>query len=279
MPIESRLFANGKFMLGNLNLNETNPVNRRLRIDAVNASNVSVQTFDEVSMNIRLANNIIANTNAVQLGPTTSNIGATSTTVSAVSPFGVVENVSYVSSTTSLNSFHVLQYISTFGSTEGTFSVFAKADTVRFFSLTMDDQASGGFWAVFDALTGSVVYRAPNGGVIHTAKTTYYGNGWWRCSISGESSGGTLSRRSVNLLSSNLNTLWYDQTTIPSGNGLYIAYWQVEYNTFVSTLRYGTQTPFANNTAMRIESSNSSSNTVDTILYVGSEFDEVNIIL
>ena len=280
MPIVSRLSANGKFMTGDLIIDEINTSNNVLR---VSESNIAVEVFDEVSMNPALAENIYTESNS-RGGPSTTNQGADKNTESIVGPFGTTESLSKVASTSALNTFHVVFDIDSSIQYEGTFSVFAKANELRYFSLTCDDQLADGFYAIFDAISGQVVYRGVNVGTNIAATSTYHGNGWWRFSVTGkiDTSGGELSRFSVNLLADPVSTGWYDATVIPIGYGLYIAYWQVEDNLFPSTLKLGTQTPFAN-LAMRLETANTTNTTfiVDrsTTLLVGSEFDEVNTII
>jgi len=280
MPIVSRLSANGKFMTGDLVIDEINTSNNVLR---VSESNIAVEVFDEVSMNPALAKNIYSESTSRE-GPSTTNQGAGKNTESIVGPFGTTEFLSKVASTIATNSFHVVFDVDTSLQYQGTFSVFAKANELRYFSLTCDDQFSDGFFAIFDAISGQVVYRGVNVGTNIAATSTYHGNGWWRFSVTGkiDTSGGELSRFSVNLLADPFSTGWYDATVIPIGYGLYIAYWQIEDNLFPSTLKLGTQTPFAN-LAMRLETANTTNTTfiVDrsTTLLVGSEFDEVNVII
>jgi len=284
MPIVSRLSANGKFMTGDLVIDEINTSNNVLR---VSGSSVAVEVFDEVSMNPSLASNLYSASES-QTGPTTSDVGASGPDILMIGPFGVEISVQKVSSTTALNSFHVLQDFNFTPEKKATFSVFAKANELRYFSLTCDDQGQGGFYSVFDALTGQVVYRGVNTGTNIASTSTYYGNGWWRFSVSGSlpptnPNVTELSRFSVNLLANSTDISWYDGSVIPIGYGLFLCYYQLETNTFASTLKLGTQTPFAN-LAMRLETANNSTNTAfivdrSTTLFVGSEFDEVNTII
>jgi len=280
MPIVSRLSANGKFMTGDLEIDEINTSNNILR---VSGSSVAVEVFDEVSMNPALAKNIYSESTSRET-PSTTNQGAGKNQESIVGPFGTTEFLTKVASTTALNNFHVIFDVDTSLQYQGTFSVFAKANELRYFSLTCDDQYSDGFYAVFDTISGQVVYRGVNVGTNIAATSTYHGNGWWRFSVTGkiDTSGLELSRFSVNLLANSTDTAWYDASVIPIGYGLYIAYWQVEDNLFASTLKLGSQTPFAN-LAMRLETANTTNTTfiVDrsTTLLVGSEFDEVNTII
>jgi len=280
MPIVSRLSANGKFMTGDLVIDEINTSNNVLR---VSGSSVAVEVFDEVSMNRSLANNLYSASES-QTGPATSDIGASGSDELMIGPFGVEILVQKVSSTTALSNFHVLQDFNTTPEKTCTFSVFAKANELRYFSLTCDDQGSDGFYAVFDTITGQVVYRGVNVGTNIAATSTNHGNGWWRFSVSGkiDDAGSDLSRFSVNLLANNTDISWYDPSVIPIGYGLFLCYYQLETNTFASTLKLGSQTPFAN-LAMRLETANTTNTTfiVDrsTTLFVGSEFDEVNTII
>ena len=281
MPTVSRLSANGKFMIGNLEIDEITTSNNTIRISE---SKMAVEIFDEVSMNPRLASNILTETQSRET-PTVSQSGALITLESIVGPFGTTELLPKIASSSSFNGWHYAIYLG--GSSidyESTFSVFAKAAEARYFSLTCDDGSAQGFYAVFDALSGQVVSRNINAGTNIGATSTYHGNGWWRFSVSGRlvTQTNNFARFSVNLVANYTDTDWYAQSIVPSGNGLYIAYWQIEPNTFASTLKLGSQTPFAN-PAMRLETANTTNTTfiVDrsTTLLVGSEFDEVNTII
>jgi hypothetical protein len=273
-------------MIGDLEIDEINTSNNIIRISN---SKIAVEVFDEVSMNSSLANNTLAETHS-RAGPANTISGLILTKESIVGPFGTTETLLKISSNQNTNAAHYHLSLIGFLKYEGTFSIFAKAAEARFFNLTCDDSGSGGFYAVFDALTGQVVSRHVNVGTNLGATADYYGNGWWRFSVSGRiadttatgAAAGELSRFAVNLLGKYTDNGWYDPNTVPLGDGLYIAYWQVEPNTFVSALKLDTKIPFAN-LAMRLEKSNTTNTTFivdrNTTLFVGSEFDEVNTII
>ena len=148
MPIVSRLSANGKFMTGDLQIDEINTSNNILR---VSESSVAVEVFDEVSMNPALAKNIYSESTSRET-PSTTNQGVGKNLESIVGPFGTTEFLTKVASTSAVNSFHVIFDTDLSLQYQGTFSVFAKANEVRYFSLTCDDQGSDGFYAIFDTI-------------------------------------------------------------------------------------------------------------------------------
>ena len=192
-----------------------------------------------------------------------------------IDPQNVTRYVPYIKSElSSPSAIHAMQKGVFINNEEGTASIFAKADTVRYFNLTLDDTGSNGFFGTFDALTGNIIGTGVNVGTVIGATSKYYGNGWWRFSISGKiNPATTLSRFSINILGTATNG-WFPSTTITFGLGMYFTFLQLEKKPWPSTLvlddsPVSYNIPFSN-TPMRLESTNE--------LFVNSEFDEVTVI-
>lgn len=80
------------------------------------------------------------------------------------------------------------QVVTATASTVHTWSVFAKADTRRYLKLVIDDVGgTNAVSAVFDLQAGAITQAAAATGTgsAPTAQIKDYGNGWYRCSVSG----------------------------------------------------------------------------------------------
>jgi hypothetical protein len=267
MPIASRLSANGNFQSGDFQLDEIN--NSKFIIDGTNQK-IYANTFDEIAINSSIASNRLTGTGARSLvgawgGTNAENI----LSAGIINPEGVSGSVAYVRSTSSASAAHVISVgIGTF-SPEATVSVFAKADTARYFNLTIDDSTSNGFYGTFDALTGNIVGTGINVGTIIGSTAKYYGNGWWRFSVSGRINPAELfDRLSINILGTP-TVGWFPSTAVTVLSGIYFAFLQIEARTWLSTIKLDSNFPFTN-TSIRLENTNN--------LFVGSQFDEVSVI-
>jgi len=267
MPIASRLSANGNFQSGDYELDEIN--NNKFIIDGTNQK-IYANTFNEIAINSSIASNRFTGTGARRLvgawgGTNAENI----LTAGIIDPEGVSSSVAYIRSFSGASTQHVISVgISTF-TPEATVSVFAKADTARYFNLTIDDSTSNGFYGVFDALTGNIVGTGVNVGTIIGSTAKYYGNGWWRFSVSGRINPAELfDRLSINILGT--PTIgWFPSTAVPALDGIYMAFLQCEARTWLSTIKLDSNFPFTNS-PMRLENTNN--------LFVESQFDEVSVI-
>ena len=272
MPIVSRLLANGNFQTGDFQLDEIN--NNKFQLDNVNQK-IYANTFDEVTINSSLVSTIYsADVSKFFDWIWDAYTNANQSNFNIINPQNVTQSVPYIFSDTSLSAIHAMQKSVFINNKEGTASIFAKADTVRYFNLTLDDAGSNGFFGTFDALTGNIIGTGVNVGTVIGATSKYYGNGWWRFSISGKINPATnLSRFSINILGTATNG-WFPSTIITSGLGMYFTFLQLERRPWPSTLvlndlPFSYNIPFSN-TPMRLESTNE--------LFVNSEFDEVTVI-
>ena len=267
MPTVSRLSANGNFQIGDFELDEIN--NNKFIIDGTNLK-IYANTFNEVAINSSIASNRVTSTAARSLaGLSTGTNAQNIQTAGIIGPEGISTTVAYIRSTSSTSALHaIVAGIGTF-TPEATVSVFAKADTVRYFNLTIDDSVNDGFYGTFDALTGNIIGTGVNIGTIIGSTAKYYGNGWWRFSVSGRIDPSQLfDRFSINILATPTSN-WYPSTAVPVGDGIYLAFLQIEARTWLSTIKLDSNFPFTNS-PMRLENTNN--------LFVGFQFDEVNVI-
>jgi hypothetical protein len=272
-PYAGRLYNDGTFMSGDSEFDEINS-NNKFSISKLN-NKIYANTFDEITINSSLGYNVFAPAVSDDLSgftPTQTNVN--STTPSVLGPLGTTANVRYFYSTS--NTAGVLHSwqntVTSPGSSKvATVSIFAKFDTtVRYFNLTFDDGSNDGFYGTFDVLTGDIIGTGVNVGTIFGATSKYYGNGWWRFSVSGGiNPSASFSRFSINILGSAINT-WYPATQIDVNQGIFFAYLQLESRPFLSTLELDGRVPFAN-VPMRLETTNE--------LFVENELDEVNVLL
>lgn len=265
-PYGGRLYNDGTFMSGDSEFDEVNS-NNKFSISKLD-NKIYANTFDEVTINSDIARNLFSATSSTN-GPTWGAlINVNATTGSIVDPIGQTRAVPYISSNNASSVIHSPQAIIGAGtSNRATASVFAKADTVRYFNITVDNGSSNGFFATFDALQGVIIGTGENGGVFVDATSKYYGNGWWRFSVSGYGPD-ILDRFSINILGTATNA-WFPSTTIPLSNGLYFTFFQFEPHLTLTPLILGSVVPFAN-VPMRLETTNE--------LFVENELDEINLL-
>lgn len=110
---------------------------------------------------------------------------ATATANTTTSPDGYVNADSFIDNST--NSRHIF-YKSLSGdfSTQRTFSVFAKQNTLRYLALSVAIAGDAHCYsAIFDLASGTVSATKTNGNGTLTASIESYSNGWYRCIISG----------------------------------------------------------------------------------------------
>jgi len=140
-----------------------------------------------------------------------------------VSPYGTVTG-NLLAETTATGFHNVVANINRLPGTVYTFSIHAKNNGRRYFNLIVDDGNSNGFVGNFDLQTGTTSLTANNGtGILYTCNMVDVGNGWYRCSITGEvSNTGTTGRVAVNM-NTDGNASWYP-TYAGSGSptGIYI---------------------------------------------------------
>lgn len=266
--VAARLLANGTFRTGSYELDEINGT--VFSIDT-NNQKVYANTFDEVTQNSSIGYNYYSSTTSRDMGMWVDSSGCSQTTKGTIlNPLGELVTVPYFQSTVGTNTPHWIAD-GVFVGTAASLSIFAKADTVRYFALILDNQADAGFFVVCDALTGNILRGQNNSTTtVIDIESKYYGNGWWRFSVSGKiRPDSSLDRLSINLLASFVSS-WYTSSVITIGNGLWLTFLQLEERPFTSTLKLDSQTPFGN-TPMRLESTNE--------LFVRNQFDEVNVVI
>jgi hypothetical protein len=152
------------------------------------------------------------------------------------------------------------------------FSLFAKSNGVQYFELIVDDSGGNGYVANFDILNGLVTQTFINGNAtIVSTKITNYGDGWFRCFVSG-TVGANPTRASIVLMSTSTAS-WYPLSTIPSGNGIYmygpqvnVYAWPTPYFDKANSVSY-----IANNNSFRIDKNSN-------LYVINGTMDEVTVI-
>jgi hypothetical protein len=148
-------------------------------------------------------------------------------------------NVAYMYITNTNNVFHNFIRSTSIATTFHplTYSAYMKGEgTIRYMQFIIDDTFNAGIVANFDLLTGAVTTFVNTTGVVLAAAMTDVGNGWWRCSLSGNV-GATATR--VTMITMPSGTAgWYTQSAFAVGNKVYIWGMQLEYNKIGPSIIY-----------------------------------------
>ena len=145
--------------------------------------------------------------------------GLTNTTVSSsqiASPDG--KNTTNKVIPNSTNGKHKISIANTVGTIVTTISVFAKKGELDRFKLGLTSDATVG--AIFDLTSGATT--TPETGGSTTAKIIPYGNGWYRCCVTGQATSGSTCETLI------LDELGNETYSGDGSKGLYLWGWQIE---------------------------------------------------
>lgn len=177
-----------------------------------------------------------------------------------------VSSLSYSGVTTAVQRYAILSV--GYPNQQITYSVYLRANTIRYMFVVIDDGTTNGFYGTFDLVAGTFVTGTNGAGINTFTGMRNAGNGWYRCSI-----GGTVSATATRISLAPADTgaaLWYPTSTGPNGTYAYVWGHQIELGTTIPTVYQARdaagliQIPYF---AKRIDSFGN--------VYVANQFDEV----
>ena len=184
--------------------------------------------------------NLILYNRAFSTASVWSIIGSSTITDTATtSPSGDGDAATLVwSATTNIHA--ILQYVDIASGSAHSFSIFLKNFGAPYVELSLDDGSSNGIMATFDLVNGTHLDPIVRGeSTIPVAQMENWGNGWYRCSISGIN--GTSTRvRSAVVLRNDYAISWYPTSVGDATTGVKIWGAQLEQKAAPSSLIFTT---------------------------------------